>query len=64
MLVVSCNYMDKNLARVRKENIKITLNEYSGLKVKRSAIHKYSGSESDGELGVYVKVGGYLKLKE
>lgn len=63
VLVVSCNYMDKNLARVRKENIKITLNEYSGLKVKRSAIHKYSGSESDGELGVYVKVGGYLKLK-
>lgn len=63
VLIISCNYMDKNLACARKENIKIILNEYSGLKVRRSAIHKYTGSENDGELGVYVRVGGYLKLK-
>lgn len=63
LLIISCNYMDKNLACARKENIKITLNSYSGLKVKRSAIHKYTGNEKDGELGVYVRVGGYLKLK-
>lgn len=63
-LVVSCNYMDKNLACTRKENIKIVLNEYSGLKVKRSAIHKYPDTESEDRFGVYVKNGGYLKLKK
>ncbi len=64
ILIISCNYMDKNLACVRNENISIILNEYSGLKVKRSAIHKYTNTEKEGELGVYVKVGGYLKLKK
>lgn len=63
-LVVSCNYMDKNLACVRKENIKIILNEYSGLKVKRSAIHKYPNAESEDRFGVYVRSSGYLKLKK
>ena len=63
-LVVSCNYMDKNLACTRKENIKIILNEYSGLKVMRSAIHKYPCFESEDCFGVYVKSGGYLKLKK
>lgn len=63
-LVVSCNYMDKSLACIRKENIKIVLNEYSGLKVKRSAIHKYSNGESEERFGVYVRSGGYLKLKK
>ncbi len=64
VLVVSCNYMDKSLACVRKDDIKITLNEFSGLKVKKSAIHKCSSNESESNFCTYVKSGGYLKLKK
>ncbi len=64
ILIISCNYMDKNLACVRKDDIKIILNEYSGLRVKKSAVHKYPGEENENKFCVYVRAGGYLKLKK
>ena len=63
-LIISCNYMDKNLSRVRKDDIKIILNEYSGLKIKKSAIHKYPNEEKEGEFFVYVKSGEYLEMRK
>ncbi len=64
VMVLSCDYMNKNLASIRKEKFKIDLNEYSGIKINKSAIHKYSENSSTFETGVYVKCGNYLKFKK
>ncbi|MBR2578585.1 MAG: hypothetical protein IKE41_00390 [Clostridia bacterium] len=60
-VVISCNYMNKEFANLRKENLKITFDNFKGVTVKSSALHKSSENESD--FGVYVKVGNYLKWK-
>ncbi len=64
IIVISCNYMNKGLACIRKENIKIILNEYSGLKLNKSAVHKSLDSEGNEIFGVYVKCDKYLKFKK
>lgn len=64
VMVISCDYMNKELALMRKENFKVNLGEYSGLKIKKSAIHNYSGENGVFKSGVYVKSGGYLKFKQ
>lgn len=64
IVVLSCDYMNKNLASVRKEKIKIDLKEYSGIKINKNAIHNYSDDNNTFETGVYVKCGNYLKFKK
>ena len=64
IMVISCDYMNKELALMRKENFKVNLGEYSGLRVKKSAIHNYSSENGVFKSGVYVKSGGYLKFKQ
>lgn len=63
IVVLSCDYMNKNLASVRKEKIKIDLKEYSGIKINKNAIHNYLDDNNAFQTGVYVKCGDYLKFK-
>lgn len=64
MMIISCDYMNKELALLRKENFKINLGEYSGLKINKDAIHKYSDENGVFQSGVYVKLSGYLRFKK
>ena len=59
--IFSCNYMNKNIAFLRKENFKFNIQKYKGLKISRNAVYK---NESDSSWGVYVKRGNYLKFKK
>ncbi len=63
-LVISCDYMNKNFALLRKENFRIDLGEYSGLKVNKDAIHKYGDENGIFQSGVYIESGGHLKFKK
>lgn len=56
-----CNYMNKNIAFLRKENFKFNIQKYKGLKINKNAVYK---NESDSSWGVYVKRGNYLKFKK
>lgn len=40
LLIIKCDYMDGDLAGMRKENISIRTKTYSGLKIDRKAIHE------------------------
>lgn len=40
LLIIKCDYMDSDLAGMRKENISIRTKTYSGLKIDRKAIHE------------------------
>lgn len=62
-LIISCDYMNKDLAYLRKENLKIVFNSYHGLIIDRDSLHKSEKSDDNYKFGVYVKVGGYLKWK-
>lgn len=62
-IIISCNYMNKELANLRKENFKITFDNFKGIIIKNSSLHKQSGNENESEFGVYVKAGNYLKWK-
>lgn len=59
--IFSCNYMNKNIAFIRKENFKFNIQKYKGLKINKNAVYK---NESDSSWGVYVKRGNYLKFKK
>lgn len=59
--IFSCNYMNKNIAFLRKENFKFNIQKYKGLKINKNAVYK---NESDSSWGVYVKRGNYLKFKK
>ena len=59
-----CNYMNKNIAFLRKENFKIDIKKYKGLKVDRNAVYKYGENENGSTWGVYIKRGNYLKFKK
>ena len=63
-LVISCDYMNKDFALLRKENFKIDLGEYSGLKVNKDAVRKYSDENGVFQSGVYIESGGHLKFKK
>ena len=58
--IISCDYMNSNLAEIRKEEIELNLGNYYGLKINKSSLHKESNKN---EFGVYVKRGNYLKFK-
>ena len=62
--IFSCNYMNKNIAFLRKENFKIDIKKYKGLKVDRNAVYKYGENENGSTWGVYIKRGNYLKFKK
>ncbi len=56
LLVIKCDYMDGDLADIREEDITIKTNTYSGLKIKRTAIHEdyityYEYDESGNVIG-------------
>lgn len=62
-VIISCNYMNKELANLRKENFKIAFDNFKGIIIKSSALHKTNDSKNESNFGVYVKVGNYLKWK-
>lgn len=76
ILVLSCDYMDKNIANARYENSDITTVSYTGLKVSKRAIHedfvKKTVKDKNGKKvakrkkvqGVYVLHGSELIFKE
>jgi hypothetical protein len=76
VLVLSCNYMNNNIADARNENTDITTISYTGLKVSKRAIHegyvKKTVKDKNGKMvskkkkvqGVYVLHGSELIFKE
>ena len=76
VLVMKCNYMNSELASIRKENVEICLNTYEGLRVNKSALHdgivkKITEDENNNQItkkkavqGVYVLYGNELQFKE
>lgn len=76
ILVIKCDYMNSDLAKIRNENIEICLNTYEGIRVSKSALHddyvtKITEDENGNEVkkkkkvqGVYVLYGNELQFKE
>lgn len=64
VLVVSCNIMNENIASLRKENFKICTRSYSGIKIRKNAVHLKHKDSSDMKFGVYIKYGKNLKFKD
>ncbi len=64
IMLLSCDYMNKELLSVRKEKFRINLKEYSGIKISKSAIHKSKNEGNGFETGVFVRSGNYLKFKK
>ncbi len=76
VVVLRCNYMNDELANSRNESIEIGLEEFTGLRVSKSALHddyvtKYSEDADGNEIkekkkvqGVYVVHGNELQFKE
>lgn len=62
-VIISCNYMNEELANLRKENFKITFDNFKGIIIKSNSLHKFSNNENEYNFGVYVKAGNYLKWK-
>lgn len=65
-LIISCEYMNKDLASIRNEEFKITSESYSGLIINRNAVHEdpEPSDTSERKFGVYVVMGNYLKFKK
>ena len=65
-LIISCEYMNKNLATIRNEEFKITFESYSGLIINRDTVHEdpEPSDTSERKFGVYVAMGNYLKFKK
>ena len=57
-LMLSCNYMNEDLAAIRKENFRVSTGNYYGIKIPSEALHK-----ENSDFGVFVKRAGYLKFK-
>ncbi|MCH5202632.1 MAG: hypothetical protein J1F17_05435 [Oscillospiraceae bacterium] len=76
ILIIRCDYMNSDLAKIRNENIEICLNTYEGIRVSKSALHddyvtKITEDENGNEIkekkkvqGVYVLYGNELQFKE
>ena len=62
-IIISCDYMNKNLVLLRKNNFKLNLGEYNGIKINKSALRKKDESP-DSPWGVFVKRGKYLRFKK
>lgn len=75
-LVLQCNYMSPVLSSLRREELKIDIRNYEGLKISKSALHEETVTrtvtDSDGNKkdeskkvkGVYVINGNIMKFKE
>lgn len=75
-LVVKCDYMNADLAKIRKENVDICLAQYKGIRVSKTALHdslvtnevkQKDGTKKTVEKtvqGVYVLYGNELQFKE
>lgn len=70
--VFECNYMNTPTSHLRNETVKINVNEYSGIRVSKDAIHDdfVTITDDDGKdtkvkvQGVYVLYGGELEFRE
>ena len=58
-LVLRNNLMNAEIASLRKENVKITLEEYTGYVVDKTALRTV-----DGEVGVYIQLGSLVKFRK
>ncbi len=58
-VIIKCNVMNENLADFRIEDIQIITEEYTGYKIKNSAIRTV-----DGETGVYVVSGNLIGFRK
>lgn len=70
-VVISCNYLNKEICRFRKGHIKIKVNEYYGAKINKSAVcyknpEAFIGDISFNDLlvGVNVKCGNLITFKK
>ena len=59
-VILKSNYMNSDIAQLRKEYAEIVIKSYTGLKVRSSAIRV----NDDGEKGVYVKEGNICTFKK
>ncbi len=76
VVVLECKSMDKTLAKIRNEQINISVREYSGIKIEKSSIHRdkvtrtienrdgTSKTEERMVDGVYILYGNELRFKE
>lgn len=63
IIIISCDFIDNEIIMLRKNNFKLILDEYNGIKIKTSALHK-KNNDPEGPWGVFVKYGKYLKFKK
>lgn len=59
IIIISCDELDSEIASLRVQEVNLIFEEFSGLKVSRSAIRFLNG-----EKGVYVNVGENIKFKK
>lgn len=59
IIIITCDELDSEVASLRVQEVNLIFEEYTGLKVSRSAIRFL-----DGEKGVYVNVGEQIKFKK
>jgi len=67
LIICECNFLNKDLAKARREKIILELANYTGLKISKRAIHEKIIKKNDTEHkipGVYVLRGGELVFKE
>lgn len=76
LLILECNYMNKDLTEIRNEDIEIGMGTYNGYKVSKKAIHddyieKVTYDDNDNKKverkkvqGVYVLYGSEVQFKE
>ncbi len=67
--VFKCNYMSAPISHLRNETVLITVNEFDGIKISKSAIHNDyvinpDTDEPEKVLGVYVTFGSKLEFRE
>ncbi|MGN0606108.1 MAG: HlyD family efflux transporter periplasmic adaptor subunit [Oscillospiraceae bacterium] len=59
IVIISCDVMNSDLVQHRTENVKMSIENYEGIKVPRKAI-RFSGDEK----GVYIKLGENVVFKK
>lgn len=68
-VVLVSNEMNSDIAKLRKEKVKIIIDSYNGIRVPREAIRNAENPESDelsqsGNLGVYILYGQVVRLRK
>ncbi len=76
LIVLKCDYMNKDFCKIRNEKMKVNLTSYEGIKVNKESIHNHTiynvMSDDNGNetlekkeiQGVYVLCSGKLKFKQ